>query len=137
MKTNEQPLVWPAAIDCWLVNSIVEQRNPSCLEDLKPQHYRNGGACEHQPTLPLVLVTECTEVLEGWFGCEGVPEETLQAFFNRSLKMGGGAGLWEPHRKALVPGGAGVNGYKAIIESYNVPAANEQPLAHNDHREVR
>jgi hypothetical protein len=215
--------VWPA-VDWCMVNSIVEQRNPSCLEDLKPQHYRNGGACEldltatqfidallpgnpylnfsenqmewmgtkqsfrgtgmhmmrpspymvewrkylvvrfsnliphrqevniwsqkeenlndvqsymlvtlstkHQPRLPLVVVTECADVWKGWFSCEGVAEETIQAFFNRAIKMGADAGLWDKHAKVLVPGGAGVNGYKATIELLDVADANEQ-AAHN------
>jgi len=84
-------------------------------------------ATKHEPRLPLVLVTECAELLEGWFSCEGVPEDTLQAFFQRAMKMGADPVLWDKHQKVLVPGGAGVNGCKATIEFYNVPAANGLP----------
>jgi hypothetical protein len=76
-------------------------------------------ATKHEPRLPLVLVTECAEVLEGRFRCESVPEDTLQDFFQGAMKMGAEAVLWDKHQKVLVPGGTGVNGMNATIEFFS------------------
>jgi hypothetical protein len=91
-------------------------------------------AMKSQPRLPLVLVTECADVLEGWFNCD--EEEILQAFFARARKMGADAVLWEKHGKVLVPGGSGVAGFKANVEFLNVEGANEQLLTHNDREKI-
>jgi hypothetical protein len=137
---QEPAPMWPV-VDWEMTNWIVE-KGTLPLQDLNPEYFNHRGVTtpgptatwiidqlfsnnlgmnfsENQPRLPLVLVTECAEVLEGWFSCEGVQRDTLQAFFQRAMKMGADAVLWDKHQKVLVPGGIGVNGHKATIEFFS------------------
>jgi hypothetical protein len=79
----------------------------------------------HQPGLPLVFVTECRDVVEGWFRCEGEAEDTIQAFFQQAVKMGADPSLWEKHRKVLVPGGAGIKRHEATVKYFDLEGNRE------------